>query len=208
MNAVPPTTTGRARLTGRVQFVLLALLFFAPFAAAWMLYFYFPNSRPSGTTNYGELVTPPRELPEWTWVGADGQAVGSRSLQGKWLLIQLVEGDCDTACVDRLMLTRQTRTAMAADRERVQRVVLGDEAAGVPALRERHQAEQPDAQWFGSADLAAVRAFFGSQDAEALFLVDPAGNYLMVYPGGKGTQADFKGIQKDLRKLLKLSRLG
>ena len=208
MNAAPPTAGPRSRLTGRTQFVLLALLFFAPFVAAWGLYFYFPDARPTGTTNYGQLVNPPLPLPNWSLMEPDGSASTTEALRGKWLLIQLVDGSCDRLCTDRLVTTRQMRTALAAERERLLRVVIGNDAAGLAALQARLAAEQPDVSWHAIADLAEARRFFGSSDAEALFLVDPVGNYLMLYPGGHGVQADFKGMQKDINKLLKLSRLG
>jgi hypothetical protein len=41
---------------------------------------------------------------------------------------------------------------------------------------------------------------------QSLYLVDPFGNWLMTYaptPGPEGLQQDFKGMQKDLNKLLK-----
>ena len=208
MNAAPPSAGPRARLTGRSQFVLLALLFFAPFVGAWALYFYFPDARPTGTTNYGQLVNPPQPLPNWALAETDGSASNTEALRGKWLLIQLVDGDCDTVCTERLTTTRQMRTALAGERDRLLRVVISNDAAGLQALQSRFATEQPDVSWHAIADLGESRRFFGSTDAEALFLVDPAGNYLMLYPGGHGVQADFKGMQKDINKLLKLSRLG
>lgn len=206
MNASIPAA-GRSRLTGRVQFVLLALLFMAPFAGAWVLFFYFPDARPAGTTNYGQLVTPPRELPDLAWQNADGSPASAHSLQGKWLLVQVVGEDCEAACAERLLTTRQTRVALAGERERVRRVVLAPSVDAARALQARLGAEHGDVLWLAGGGEEA-RAFFGSAEALALFLVDPAGNYLMVYPEGRTQQADFRGMKKDITKLLKLSRLG
>jgi cytochrome oxidase Cu insertion factor (SCO1/SenC/PrrC family) len=203
-----PTSKPIARLTGRMQLILLAVLFFAPFVAAWTLYFYFPDARPAGTTNYGQLVTPPKSMPDWEWSLADGSMESSDTLRGKWLLLQVVGADCDALCSERLLTTRQMRIALAGERERVQRVVLSTDPATLPALQARLAEEHPDVVWRAVADIEALQSFFGSRDVQALFLVDPLGNFLMTYPGGRPVQADFKGMQKDINKLLKLSRIG
>ncbi len=207
MIAAPPSSGPRSRLSGRLQFLLLAVLFFAPFVSAWLLYFYFPAQRPTRTTNYGELVLPVRPLPQWTWAQPDGNRAPSRSLRGKWLLVQRVRADCDTACADRVLMTRQLRTALAADRDRVQRVLLVDDPARLAGLSQRFSAEHPDLLLRAASEPGAAAAFFENDDPQALFLIDPLGNYLMTYPD-RGTQPDFKGMQTDMRKLLKLSHIG
>jgi len=204
MNAATPAT--RSRVPGRIQFVLLAVLFFTPFVAAWMLYFYFPDLRPSGTTNYGELVSPIKPVPEQSWTLPDGSKAVTSELNRKWTVLQLGGADCDAACGERVLLTRQLRTALNADRERVQRVLLVTDAAALPALQQRLAADHGDLLLRAEAP-GLDAAFFGSRDANALYLIDPLGNYLMLYPD-RGTQSDFKGLQKDLKKLLKLSQSG
>lgn len=207
MTAAPPASGPRSRLSGRLQFSLLALLFVAPFLAAWLLYFYFPDQRPSHTTNYGELIVPVRELPQWSWVDAEGKALGSDSLKGKWTLLQLGSGACDRACEDRVLLSRQVRTALAKERDRVQRVLLLDDSAQLAGVASRLAKEHPDLLVRGAADPQVATDFFGNAAPQTLFLIDPLGNYLMLYPE-RGTLPDFKGIQKDVKKLLKLSQIG
>lgn len=207
MNAAPASPT-RPRGPGRVQFLLLAVLFFTPFVSAWLLYFYLPEHRPTGTTNYGQLVTPLQELPKWALVKPDGGATTFEEQRGKWLLVQLAPADCDDKCMERVLLTRQVRTALDGERARVQRLLLVRDAATLAALEPRLAAEHPDLILRALEDAAAVDfGFFGKPQPGALYLVDPIGNYLMVYPD-RGNQEDFKGLQKDLKKLLKLSQLG
>lgn len=201
MNAASPLN--RPQGPGRVQLLLLAVLFFTPFIGAWLLYFYFPQHRPAGTTNYGELVTPLRELPQWAWLKPDGSATSSDELRNKWTLLQLVPADCAKACADRVLLTRQLRTALAANRELVQRVLLADDAAALAGLQQRFGAEHPDLMLRAPAESASGGArFFGARDPQAIYLIDPFGNYMMVYPD-RGTQEDFKGMKKDFKRLLK-----
>ncbi|MDB5973235.1 MAG: hypothetical protein JWQ90_5685 [Hydrocarboniphaga sp.] len=200
MNAASPLN--RPRGPGRVQFLLLAVLFFTPFIGAWLLYFYYPQHRPTGTTNYGELVSPVRELPAWSWLKPDGSSVTTEELRNKWTLLQLASGGCDDACAQRVLLSRQLRTALAANRDLVQRVLLTDDAAALAGLQQRLGAEHPDLMLRAAS---IDTRFFGPREAGALYLIDPFGNYMMVYPD-RGTQEDFKGMQKDFKRLLKQSQ--
>lgn len=201
--ASPPMN--RPQGPGRTQLILLAVLFFTPFIGAWLLYFYFPQMRPTGTTNYGELVTPLRELPTWAWAKPDGTTATTAELRNKWTLLQLAPADCDQACADRVLLSRQLRTALAANRDLVQRVLLLSDAAVLPELQQRLAAEHPDLLLRAPAAEAAIdRGFFGPKDPQALYLIDPFGNYMMAYPD-RGTQEDFKGMKKDFKRLLKQS---
>ena len=58
----------------------------------------------------------------------------------------------------------------------------------------------------------ASQAFFAAPgmaaDERAIYLMDPLGNWLMRYPTGPERDAEFKGIKKDLSKLLSVSQIG
>src|SRR6185503_14017395 len=104
-------TTPTAAPRARKQIWILIALFFAPLALAFLLY-YGGGWRPPGSTNKGELISPPRPLP-------DGAA-----WHGKWTLVYVGDGRCDEQCRAALLLTRQTRLALNADMTRVQRIFL------------------------------------------------------------------------------------
>lgn len=194
---------------GRMQFLLLATLFCAPLIAAYTLYFGFPESRPRGTTNYGELVSPARPLPALPLVGADGAPRDESALKSRWTLIQFADGGCGQDCLARLVLSRQTRTALHEKRDRVLRVLIVENRAQAALIGERVAAEQPDllvlAEAAGSGTLAR---FFDGASSGTLYLIDPLGNWLMSYPSGAPIEEDFKGLEKDLNKLLRLSKIG
>ena len=40
--------------------------------------------------------------------------------------------------------------------------------------------------------------------AQTLYLIDPLGNWMMVYPG----PSEYKGILKDIKRLLRVSQIG
>lgn len=211
MTAPLPRVINRTR--SRIQFVLLGLLFFAPFMLAYSAYWLFPNWSPQGRVNYGELLDPLRPVPVLGLVDVDGKPLTADPLRGKWSMVQLVTAECDESCRRELILTRQTYTVLGANRERVQRLLIAAEGVDVAALKARYGAEQPDLIWLRESAAAGPLAtrFFADTPPHSMMLVDTLGNWLMVYPHAADESAvkrDFKGMQKDINKLLRLSSIG
>ena len=96
------------------------------------------------------------------------------------------------------------RTLLNEKRPRVQRVYVAPDVQALAAARELLQAENPDLVFLAPADAAAFRAIFEPSDPDALYLLDPHGNWLMTYPG----TADPKGVLGDIKKLLRNSQIG
>lgn len=199
------------RTRSRAQFVLLAVLFFAPFMLAYTMHWFFPDWSPQGRVNYGQLITPVRPAPAFALRDAAGAPLASNPLRGKWTLVQLAAGDCSEACLRELVLTRQTWATFNANRSRVQRLLIAGNGVDVAALKAKLGAEQPDLTWLQDAVEGPTAAgFFADTPAHSVLLVDPLGNWLMVYPHAADEAAvkrDFKGMQKDINKLLRLSSI-
>lgn len=194
---------------GRVQFVLLATLFFLPLLLSYALYFWFPQFRPTGSTNYGRLIDPARPLPSLSFVDARGATLDQTVLTVRWSYVRLAGASCDQACIRDLVLTRQVRLAQNEKRSRVQRVLVLADAAAVATVAEQLKAEHPDLRVLAQTGAPGQRLSDLLQPADAAaHLVDPNGNWLLFYPAGGDTQTDFRGLQKDLRKLLRLSQIG
>jgi hypothetical protein len=204
MNAPDP-----ALKSSRRQFLLLLAIFAMPVLAAYAVYFLFPGLRPAGTTNYGELVRPARPLPALSLVDADGKPADVGLFKGKWDMVYLAPADCAEACRQRVYHSRQIRTALDRDARRVQRVYIAPDAAALAAAKVLFGAEHPDLVLLADAGAPGSRAadFFQPAPADALLMVDPLGNWFMVYPPKPDANADFKGILKDLKKLLKQSQV-
>jgi hypothetical protein len=175
----------------RRQIWILIALFFAPLALAFLLY-YSGGWRPSGSTNKGELVSPPRPLP------------GISAWHGKWTLVYVGDGRCDERCRAALILTRQTRLALNADMTRVQRIFL---ATGNCCDRTYFAAEHPDlgVQQVDNEAGAALLGAFPDVASGSIYIVDPLGNLMMRHAPSAGLSKD---LLEDLRKLLKLSHIG
>ena len=193
---------------GRRQFLILAALFLAPVLGAYLVYFPAPGLAPEGTTNYGELESPVRPLPEESLLtGADGEPADA-ALTGLWTLVLRADGACDEVCEANLILTRQVRLALNNKRTRVQRLLVVDTPERAAELSERYG--EPHPHLLVAAGSPRLDAFLQLPHAE-LLLLDPNGNAVMRYrplQTPDGVQQDFKGIRKDLKKLLRLSNIG
>ncbi|WP_162932156.1 SCO family protein [Solimonas sp. K1W22B-7] len=190
---------------GRPQFLLLATLFFAPLLLAVLLYFVFPQWQPTHKTNYGELVNPARPLPELQLLDHEGKPRDLSALRGKWSFIYVGGPECTTLCLQKLYQIRQIRTLLNEKRQRVQRVYLAPGLAQLQAAEAELKKEHPDLVFLApSGQGVDLAGFLGAKEPQALYLVDPHGNWLMVYPAA----AESPGILKDIKKLLRLSQIG
>ena len=98
--------------------LLLLLLFFSPLLVAFLVY-YGSSWRPVGRTNHGTLIEPPLPLPRVALPPADAQL-----LIGKWSLVYIGDGACDSQCRSTLYFIRQTQLSLGNLIPRVQRVWL------------------------------------------------------------------------------------
>ena len=200
--------TDSATRQARIKFVVLAFLFAAPVLGAYLMYFHFPEQMPQATTNYGRFFDPVRTLPEDLQVQTVDGTLSREPLMGKWTLLHWAEGDCGSQCEQDLILTRQTRASLNDKRERVRRLLVTQDPARLEELALRYESEHPDLEIVAAGDRLAQLVERG---ARGIVLLDPLGNVLMSYSpklGEDGVQEDFKGIRKDLKKLLKLSNIG
>jgi cytochrome oxidase Cu insertion factor (SCO1/SenC/PrrC family) len=181
----------------------LALLFFAPLALAFYLYYGHGTWHPGGRVNAGDLVQPPRPLPALALPFLQAGSTDPNFLKRKWTLLYVQFGPCADACRVRLYDTRQVRLALDRDMDRVQRVLIaGDACCDAQFLHEQH----PDLIAIrATAAAAPLLALLPERDAQgAVYLIDPLGNLMMLYPVG----ARPKGMLEDLKRLLRLSSIG
>lgn len=211
MKQYPSTARQRGFLTSRQAFVLLALLFMTPAFVAWVMH----NSseqgwRPDGTTNRGTLIHPARPLT----LSADirvGEQAATEYLQGLWTLLYIGDGDCDAVCNENLYKMRQIRIAQNENMRRIQRAYLVRDEALSPELQVLLANEYKDmaVQLISAEQFEQIDPLFRVDegpllDTERVYVIDPLGNLMMLYP----PDADPGGMLKDLKKLLKYSKIG
>ena len=155
--------------------------------------------------NHGELIQPPVLMPEITLAGPDGEALTPEPLRRRWTLIYVDSSGCAARCEDILFQTWQVRYLLHRDLDRVRRILVYTGEPPDPALiAERHRdLLVADASAAGAPALLAALPPEATT-GDAVYLVDPLGNLMMRYPL-TGTWQD---MHKDLKKLLKLSRIG
>jgi hypothetical protein len=189
----------------------LALLFFAPLGLSFYLYYSPAGWRPGNHVNHGDLIDPPRPLPDLTLHSARvaaGAGNPGLALKGKWTLLYVGSGSCTALCRKQLYETRQVRIALNRDMDRVQRMFVAlEECCDWQFLDAQH----PDLVTVSSAaDAAPLLGLLPSFDgiaptaADRIYLIDPLGNMMMSYAPG----APPKGLLTDLKRLLGLSHVG
>lgn len=197
------TDAATRRRAGRRTFLMLALLFLVPFAAAAWLY-YFSAWRPA-VAPHGELIDPPRQLPTIALSLPDGGMASPDVLRGSWSLVYLAGRSCAESCTKALAELARVRLALAKDATRVQRVLL-------------HAGEccSPGFPGPGDEDLLVLGATGAEGEAflalfppapygmDSIYVVDPLGNLMMRHAAAGGAQ----GLLKDLERLLRLSSIG
>jgi len=191
----------------RAQVWILLSVFFVPLALAFLLYYGTGGWRPPGSTNHGELISPPRPLPRVTLPTPGGAPLPPETWHGKWTLLYVGDGRCDGRCRGALVLMRQTRLALNADMSRVQRIFL---ATGNCCDRSYLAVEHPDlaiALADNDAGAQLLAAFPDPQRAadSSIYVIDPLGNLMMRHAP---EPPPAKGLLEDLRRLLKLSHIG
>ena len=193
-------TSWRRRL-----FLLLVITCFAlPLVTAWLLV---DRWRPAASAQHGELLDPARPL-DLRFDPMESGHVDHAALRGHWVLVYLGSaGQCDSGCQTALYDMRQVRLALGKDMNRVVTLLLLDEMPE-DGLRRWLTAEHA-AMLLGSADAKTQNSLseaFGQpgQPGDWVYLLDPLGNLLMRYP----VTVDPGGMLKDLKRLLRLSKIG
>ncbi|MEO8280613.1 MAG: hypothetical protein ABI564_13035 [Ideonella sp.] len=162
-------------------------------------YFAFYVVRPQSRTNYVELITPPREIPDdlpLTDVG--GLPVAARSLHGQWLLVTVAAAACNDRCGRNLVLMRQLRETLGREKERVDKVwLVTDSSKPAAALLAATGAQAllttaPSvSKWLAPAA--------GHSLEEHVYLVDPMGRWMMRAP----VDPDPAKFKSDMERLLR-----
>jgi hypothetical protein len=171
----------------------VALMFFAPLGVCFFLY-YGHAWHPGGQVNNGELIQPPRYLPQ--------ALPAPHALQHKWTMLYVQRGPCEELCLRRLYDTRQVRTALDRDMDRVQRVLIAD--AGCCNMQKLHEMHPDLITVPAGPAVEPLLALLPAANSRRVYLVDPLGNVMMFYEA----DARAKGMLEDLKRLLRLSQIG
>jgi len=164
------------------------------------------------TINKGILIQPHIQLNALT-LTTDVTIEEETLWTDKWSIVVRGGADCDSECLDTLLLTRQTHILLNKEANRVQRIYLSTDPELNAELIEHLATEnhymklayvdEPANENTNELILAELdRALTSSNEQAQFFIVDPNGWAMMYYLNEHNGAA----ILKDLKRLLKYSK--
>lgn len=185
----------------RTLLVITFLIFLLPVVAAWLLNVFTPGWRPFGTTNHGTLVQPVRQLATAGLRHFDGSPLDVGYLQGRWTLLHVVREECAQPCESALLSTYQVQQALGDDQHRLQLLLVLPRPPGAksPQLPPGIETALASDAWLATLSFAGA-----APAAPGVYLVDPQGYLMMRY----AAHVDQRGLLADLKRLLKISKIG
>ncbi|MEK7190686.1 MAG: SCO family protein [Pseudomonadota bacterium] len=189
--------------------LLLIAVFSLPVLIAYALYF--SGWRPETGGNYGELVQPPRALPELVLQTLDGHALRVSELRGKWTLLMFGAAECLRPCETTLDKMHRIILAQGKEAARVRAAFVVTDPRARDWLQYAIKDYPGTLVLTGSADtMRMLTSYFTLSkdtplnDPNRIYVVDPLGNLMMSYPA----EADANRMRKDLARLLRVSQVG
>jgi len=175
---------------GRTQFLLMMAIVAVTLGGSYLLFYFSQDGNVWNTTNEGEFVEN-LSLEELQLRTDQGVPV---TAGGLWWLLIVAPDSCAAECATSLSQMRALQVLITKDATRIRRALLvpngavGAEIATTYPKLQRLQAESPAA-----LGLAA-----------GIYIVDPAGVFVLRFDlGDSGAK-----VQKDLKRLLRYSRIG
>ena len=192
----------------RTTLWIMIVLFGLPYIAAIYFYYFADLSEMGNQTNYGTLITPVRQINDMPLKKLDNSDFKFSEMKGKWILISIAQSSCATGCQENLYKMRQIRKAVGEDRSRINRIFLLTDTSNTPSFNELLSKYSGTEVIIPSGDnyQKFISGFSITDETieDRLFIIDPLGNYMMAYP----KDADANMILKDIRRLLKVSKIG
>jgi hypothetical protein len=150
-----------------------------------------------GATNKGELLDPILQIND-----VDQPA------EPKWRILYVLPSDCANECNNALFSLTQVWQALGKESDRAESLVVSTELSDKSPMKdlEAHQVIR-----LLKTDSQSVKQVFKDTSTDGIFVVDTLGNIILRYPLQKEQQEAVlhsRDILADMRKLLKLSRIG
>ena len=209
LNQALPVIDPEKRRRSRLKLLAIFAIFAVPLILATI---YLQMVRISGgtigDTSRGELIQPAVPLTEFSLDSNDGK-FDLDTLRGLWTFLYVPSGECLDVCKLNLYHMRQVRLALNHRMDRVQRAVVQQSASQIPAsLLAEHAGLISATGNQAQLDILTKQIEAAQQGMEpiqdAIYLVDPFGNLMLRFP----SDLDPKSMLKDIKHLLKVSRIG
>lgn len=179
---------------------LLLASFLIPAIGAYGYYFF--GDRP-GVASNGQLITPVIDIEAFKLTDQSGELINKEALTPKWRLYYFVNSNCNELCKSDLYNMRQINIALGKNQDRVQHVIVHLENPGSDFSNLISNEYQQAIRVYSKAEKISG---LSEQEvkSQSIYLVDPLGNVMMKF----SNDLTPKLILKDIKKLLKISRIG
>ena len=201
--AAPASPTPQQTTRNPYTLWFVIIIFAAPVAGAYLLYFF---GDIKSFSNNGDLLQPVVDFNQLQLVDRQGEPFTRDALDHKWHMMLFTGAECDNACSKAMINMRQINKAVGKHAYRLRHMVVHLQTAS-PTFETVLQNEFPAiVRSLGQAESvrAALAASGKPIDGNYIFLVDPLGNIMMSFP----PDLNPKLIIKDLQKLFKVSQIG
>lgn len=186
----------------RTLLVLFAI-FVVPLLAAAIMFTMRGQWSLTKPISHGHLIHPAQPVHQFEFLSLENIAHTKEFLQDKWTFVLYVPTSCNLECEAALFKLRQSIRATGKDVNRLQYLLLS-ESSTAPEVSKEVQQRHPKLligqliNW--QTDIEKQE----SLETGFVYLIDPLGNLMMRYD----SSATSKGLLKDLKKLLRVSKIG
>ncbi len=189
--------------SGRIKFLLIVFIFTVPFVISYYLSKDYHAGRELQTSNYGSFINPIVELSQSTFDDYSGENLNVNQHLTKWSLIYRMPKNCSQMCSDEIYLIRQVNIALGKDMNRLERVIVLNQTIPSSEIDDL-VIKYPKAIVVKNNSSTFINEINKITDRYVLLLTDPLGNVILGYDEG----FEGKKLLKDIKKLLKLSKIG
>ncbi|CAI8203617.1 MAG: Uncharacterised protein [Glaciecola sp. HTCC2999] len=162
-----------------------------------------------GATNQGELLTPPIDF-----------SANFAELPPLWRLVYVLPEQCDAKCANAIYALGQIHIALGKHMDRVEPLIITTQNSQLTALQSSEDTNLSDGK--SSLDTFKrmqtlnltkenVNEMFKSVSSDGIFIVDTLNNGMLkhaLYSDKEEAVQASRSILSDIKKLLKLSRIG
>ncbi|MEC7886192.1 MAG: hypothetical protein VX544_05375 [Pseudomonadota bacterium] len=191
-----------SKLKSRIYLVLIILSFLGPLILATVMYKYSNHFSIAGPKTHGNLLSPALQINDF--LKDNNEKVLE---QRKWVFLYVIKGvECKTSCKEKLHTMNQVRMTLGKNRGRVINILASyfdDNSDTDNIYKKQGLIEKELNEKYSDFYCIKINNIKKNLKEHTLYLIDPLGNIFMHYD-----DFDAKGLQKDIKKVLKASRIG
>ena len=192
----------------KIIIAAIIIVFTGPLVLSWLIFNHTNFLDARGTSNHGQIINPPIVLEDFSLIDPTNLE-SKNTLHGKWSMIYVSEA-CDEICMENVYRMRQIHMGVGKHSLRLQKVLLltNQSVDELYSLFTNYKGQQVINT--NGTDIDFLLDKFRNEDnndplkSQRIYISDPLGNLMMSYPANIHP----RGILKDLKKLLRASRIG